>query len=344
MTITSPRSQETNAVTSIIRSLLISVTAISAVKPSLLQPFLDSLWAKLRSNSFYSASYFETIWTVGLYAVFITSYELLFFSPAFNAYHIDRRPGNRDKKPIKKRSRGVVAMFVVMRLFEIVEYAMPLLLLDLTMIKKYSGVSMDDIAQSGGYSLGSGVPNHLRQTFLVTNFHNFTMDSPVQAVRALPLVAPSARRIITELVISLFIYDFLFFLSHLALHRIPFLYKHVHESHHSHGEIHARVTNRLDLVERLILVLSANFALNVIGSHVLTRTIFVIIFVALLVENHSGLSVPWGYDKILGSKIASGSRRHAAHHRYGRVYFQPFLRYADDLLEWYDRRKLNEPS
>jgi len=43
-------------------------------------------------------------------------------------------------------------------------------------------------------------------------------------------------------------------------------------AHHSHAELNPQITNQLDIGERLGLVLLANFSLNIIGSHVLTRT------------------------------------------------------------------------
>ena len=55
----------------------------------------------------------------------------------------------------------------------------------------------------------------------------------------------------------------------------------------------------MHVFERLGLVLLANFSLNVIGSHVLTRTVFVPVLMWLLVEIYSGLELPWGYAKVL---------------------------------------------
>ena len=42
-------------------------------------------------------------------------------------------------------------------------------------------------------------------------------------------------------------------------------------------------------------MLLANFSVNVIGSHVLMRTVFMPVFVWLLVEIHSGLELPKGW-------------------------------------------------
>jgi cholesterol 25-hydroxylase len=86
------------------------------------------------------------------------------------------------------------------------------------------------------------------------------------------------------------------------------------------------------MVERMMLVLLANFSLNIIGSHVLTRTLFVPLFVWLLVENHSGLDLELGYDKLLPAGWGAGSKRHAVHHRGGKEFFEPYFCWWDNLL------------
>ena len=98
-------------------------------------------------------------------------------------------------------------------------------------------------------------------------------------------------------------------------------------------QINPQVTNQLSIPERLGLVLLANFSLNIIGSHVLTRTIFVPVFVWLLVEVHCGMDLPWAYDKILPRGWGGGARKHAMHHRTGEAGFEPFFCICDALWE-----------
>lgn len=111
-------------------------------------------------------------------------------------------------------------------------------------------------------------------------------------------------------------------------------------AHHSHAEINPQITNQLDIGERLGLVLLANFSLNIIGSHVLTRTAFVPVFVYLLIEIHSGLDLPWGYEKVLPWSIGAGSKKHAAHHRTGIGFYEPFFCWWDKALEFLETRTL----
>jgi cholesterol 25-hydroxylase len=262
------------------------------------------------------------------------------------------------------------------RIGEAFIYAAPLLLMDFTMIKKFAGVPISEIRASGNYlptttqlhdplaqnytvgrgphlpsiaapplllpplpplisSIGGGA---ISPSFLLPTLHNFTLTSPLQLTRALPSPhanPPSSRRVTLELFTSFIIYDTLFFLLHLSLHRIPRLAR-LHLPHHQHAEIHPQVTNHLSIAERLSLVLLANFSLNIVGSHVLTRTFFIPIFVYLLVEVHSGLDMQWGYEKVLPGGWGAGSKVHAQHHRSGVGGLAPFFAWWDKGLERWD--------
>jgi cholesterol 25-hydroxylase len=174
-------------------------------------------------------------------------------------------------------------------------------------------------------------------SFLLPTFHRFSLGSPLQLHRALPPAPPSSRRVVSELIVSIIIYDALFFFIHILFHRIPALHR-IHGPHHKHAEIHPQVTNRLSVTERVALILLANFALNIIGSHVLTRTSFVPLFIYLLVEVHSGLDLDWGYDKILPPGCGAETVKHAEHHREGKRFFQPFFSWWDDGLEYLESK------
>ncbi|KAL8661282.1 MAG: hypothetical protein Q9168_008402, partial [Polycauliona sp. 1 TL-2023] len=248
-------------------------------------------------------STFETWWTVIIYAIIEVSYTYRFGKNPHLRLVNRGKDWTTDSKPIPKMQRPKH------RLVEGLTYIFPLLLLDLSLIKKYAGVSVQDIATSGNYHLAT-ITKTIHGTFLAPTLHNFTLSSPLQTRRALPFAAPTSRELVLQLAASLFIYDSLFFFFHLTLHHPKFAS--IHSQHHNHREINPQITNQLDIFERLGLVLLANFSLNIIGSHVLTRTLFVLLFVWLLVDIHSGMDLPWGYDKILPGGWASGSKRHNA--------------------------------
>ena len=248
----------------------------------------------------------------------------------------DNKKGDHDSyKPIPKLQRPSK------RLWEGITYITPLLTLDLTMIKKFGGVPVAEMAASGNYD--PTIVSGIHANFLAPTLHNFTWTSPLQTRRALPPMAPSSRELVLQLITSIFIYDTVFFFFHLALHKLPLLKK-VHLFHHNHEEINPQITNQLDIIERLGLVLLANFSLNIIKSHVVTRTLFVPMFVWLLVDIHSGMDLPYGYDKLLPPGWAAGSRRHSVHHKYGQMYYEPFFCWWDDLHEYMTRSRRSNVS
>ncbi|MCJ1395097.1 hypothetical protein MMC18_007978 [Xylographa bjoerkii] len=319
------------------RMILYAIVLTGIFLPSIYESFLSNLWTFLYNSRFYRFSGFETFETVLCYIII----------EPFYTYKFGRNPNLRiDVRASKQKASGSERPKIPKmrrpskRMGEMFVYTAPLLMMDFTMIKKFAGVPVADIRQSGGYSLPlvNSISGDISPSFLSPTVHNFTLNSPLQLTRALPAEAPSSRRLLLELMISFFIYDALFFFIHIAFHRIRFLAR-IHMPHHTHTEMHPQVTNKLSVAERLSLVLFANFALNIIGSHVLTRSAFVPFFVYLLVEVHSGLDLPWSYDKLMPFGWGAGSRVHAAHHRTGEGAFAPFFTWWDRGIEWLDERQ-----
>jgi cholesterol 25-hydroxylase len=306
------------------RIVLTTLIFTAIAGPRLYDPLLSSSYRFFAQSTLYRLSTFETLETVFCYTLIENAFVFKFRrNPSLR---IDIRtqktadPRFTCENPKRPRMRGLPQ-----RLYDVVRYVFPLLMLDFALVKKYADVSVADIRRSGGYS-----PFHasVGSNFLAPNFHRFTSTSPLQLWRALPKEPPSSRRLVLEILVSIFIFDALFFLSHLAFHRLRFLAR-FHKPHHRHAEIHPQVTDQLSVVERLTLVLLANFSLNIIGSHVLTRTVFIPIFVYLLVEIHSGLDLAWTSEKILPRGWGAGARKHAQHHREGEGNFQPFFCWWD---------------
>ena len=148
---------------------------------------------------------------------------------------IDRRPGTSHLY----KNGTVFIRTLQHRIGEIFQYVTPLVLLDLIMVKKFVGVPKEDIIRSGGYDLpsafrGDTAPSmrspldsltglEIRGTWRVPTLHNFSSASPVQLTRALPRHAPSSRDITIGVLGALALYDILFFVSHLAMHKVGHL-------------------------------------------------------------------------------------------------------------------------
>ena len=293
--------------------------------PTLYSPIVASVYTWLFNSRVYNCSLFETGEILLLYAIIEPIYTYRFAQNP--SLRIDVRPqSGHGSKPLLPRLKRPTR-----RLIEIGKSVLPLATLDLILIKKYAGVAVPDIRRSGGYKPFPTGQGNISGSFLAPTLHKFSWSSPLQFVRALPTEIPSSRRIVFELLVAFFIYDTLFFFIHIAFHRVPYL-RRVHHPHHTHAEINPQVTNQLSVIERVSLILLANFSLNIIGGHVLTRTLFVPIFVYLLVEVHCGMNLEWGYDKIMPFELGAGSRKHAVHHRVGEGHYQPFFCWWDDGL------------
>lgn len=315
------------------RTILIAIILTGVLCPSWWQPLVSRLYALLYNSDLYRRSFFETLETLICY---ITIEPIYTYRYAHNpTRRVDIRPGTqivKDRAALPKMKRPSH------RMMELATYVAPLLLLDLTLVKKYAGVDIASIRQSGGYAPYPSTQGSISSSFLAPTFHRFSLNAPLQLVRALPPEPPTSRRVLLELVTSFIIYDALFFAIHIAFHRVSSLHR-IHGPHHGHNEIHPQVTNRLSVTERVALILLANFALNIIGSHVLTRTIFVPIFIYLLIEVHSGVDLDWQYDKILPSNWGAGTAKHATHHREGKRYYQPFFCWWDNWLEALEKKR-----
>jgi cholesterol 25-hydroxylase len=303
------------------RLSILIIASSATLFPSFYQSLIDWLYHHLLTSQLFNLSFFETLWTVVIYGVLEYHYTIKFLrNPSLR---MDVRTADRRRPKMRRPSR---------RLKEITVYIAPLLAMDLVLVKKYADVPLTEIMRVGEWDPQKDIIGRFTASFLRPNLHHFSVASPLQLYRALPPQAPSSRRLVLELISSLLLYDTLFFLAHLALHSIPLLHL-IHLHHHRHAEIHPQITNQLDVVERLTLVLLANFSLNILGSHVLTRTAFVPVFLWLLVEIHSGLDLPTGYEKLLPQGWGAGAMRHAIHHRDGNEYYEPFFCWWDDLLE-----------
>ena len=210
-------------------------------------------------------------------------------------------------------------------MIQVVTYAAPLMLLDVTLRKYYDGVDLAEWAA---------------QPYI-----------GFQLSRLLPAEPPTAREVVGHTFAALLVYDAIFFFLHFALHTFPWLYAAVHKHHHDHETVahhgalqaactpiaalqspsapHCAVTNQLTLAERVFLILSANAALKLVRAHPLTRNVFTHCFIWLLMDSHSGMDFPVWYDKVL--PIFGGSLAHYTHHVRHSTHFAPLFAHLDWL-------------
>jgi len=155
---------------------------------------------------------------------------------------------------------------------------------------------------------------------------------PRRAAKIVKWGAPTAFRVCKDVTSSLLLYDFGFFVCHFLMHKIPFLYKYVHAKHHINKEVRASDIVRLSLIEEVVDVVISILALNYLRAHPFSRTIYNIIITFLLVELHCGYAFPWTPQFVVPFGLATGSKGHHYHHRYGKHYYQKFFCHVDRLF------------
>ena len=260
-----------------------------------MQYWIDRLYKWLLETQLYNSVYFETYYTTFCYGIIIAIYPWLLNKSAYF-----------DKFKISPSvTYESVSMWFILQ--SAMFYMAPLMVLDTFLVKKFSGVDPSLWEQKGKVW--------------------------IQYTRALPPKSPTIFQISYQLIFSFLLFDLLFFFLHFALHKNHLLYRYIHKRHHEHNHIHAHVTNQLSISERITLILSANFALKVFCSHPLTRTIFIPIFIGILVDNHSGYDMPFGLHRLVPFGIVGGSLKHYEHHVSGKRAYQPILIYLDAILK-----------
>ena len=143
--------------------------------------------------------------------------------------------------------------------------------------------------------------------------------------RVLSVEPPSFLGLVGQVMSALFIYDSLFTICHLWLHKSKAKFHQIHAKHHRHLRIQAMDTINLSLVEATSEVLFSIFALNIVGCHPLARVVYDILIVYLLVEIHSGYDFPFNLANLVPLGLFSGPREHYLHHRYGNVHYHKFF-------------------
>jgi len=150
--------------------------------------------------------------------------------------------------------------------------------------------------------------------------------------RNLPLSAPGFFEVCAGVAVGIWLYDLIFFPIHLAMHKIPFLYKNFHARHHENTPLVSADVIRHSFVDGSLQVIANILTLNILGLHPLSRMMYNFVITYMLTETHSGYNMPWMLHNIVPGNILGGSVRHEMHHRTGRNNYHQFFTYFDDMF------------
>ncbi|XP_031697650.1 cholesterol 25-hydroxylase-like protein [Anarrhichthys ocellatus] len=157
-------------------------------------------------------------------------------------------------------------------------------------------------------------------------FH--TLRSP-----ALPQLAPSCWQLFVEIFSCLLLFDTLFFIWHVSMHRVTWLYRNAHQLHHQHHTpfaLAAQDSGSLELLSLLLLALSSAWA---VGCHPLSEAVFHLVNSWLAVEDHCGYELPWALHRLL--PCLGGAPYHQVHHTLHSVNYAPYFIHWDVLFGTY---------
>jgi plant 4alpha-monomethylsterol monooxygenase len=135
----------------------------------------------------------------------------------------------------------------------------------------------------------------------ITAFVLFPSWSAMGGKSGAPL--PSLFEIAWQLVAFILLQDTIFYWSHRALH-IPRLFKAIHVKHHTFRHVRGHASEYAHPVEAIANLVAFMLPPIVLGAHLLTFGIWVLVRVVETVEAHSGYAF---------TRLAS---RHAFHHLY----------------------------
>ncbi|XP_072565059.1 cholesterol 25-hydroxylase-like protein [Paramormyrops kingsleyae] len=144
-----------------------------------------------------------------------------------------------------------------------------------------------------------------------------------------PPAAPSCAQMLLEVGLCLLIFDTLFFIWHVLMHRVPWLYVWVHRDHHLNRDTFALAAQDASISELLSLKALAVVTAAAVGCHPLSEIVFYLLNIWLAVEDHCGYDLPWALHRLLPG--FGGAPFHLAHHQRNRGNYAPYFKHWDKL-------------
>ncbi|XP_045891541.1 cholesterol 25-hydroxylase-like protein [Micropterus dolomieu] len=203
--------------------------------------------------------------------------------------------------------------------------------------------SVSERVRSWRIAPDSGPPPSLRRWFdcfwrvlyryLTTVLPATAVFQTLRSPGPLPELAPSCWQLFVEVFACFLLFDMLFFMWHFSMHRVPGLYKRIHQLHHQHHTPFALAAQDASSAELLSLLLLALTSSWVVGCHPLSEAFFHLINSWLAVEDHCGYDLPWALHRLL--PCLGGAPYHQAHHSTYTGNYAPYFTHWDHLFGTY---------
>jgi len=156
--------------------------------------------------------------------------------------------------------------------------------------------------------------------------------------RRLPAECPGFFALLGKVCQTIFVYDFIFFFIHLAMHRLRILAVLGHQKHHETAVLASVEVINHSFIDGSLQVAANIVALKLCAAHPLSRALHNIIVTYLLTETHAGYDAPWMLHNLIPFGILGGPPAHEIHHRSGARNFQQFFTYLDKAYAYWTKR------
>uniref|UniRef100_A0AAV2MPW2 Fatty acid hydroxylase domain-containing protein n=1 Tax=Knipowitschia caucasica TaxID=637954 RepID=A0AAV2MPW2_KNICA len=151
----------------------------------------------------------------------------------------------------------------------------------------------------------------------------------------LPHKAPSCVRLCAEVGACFLLFDALFFVWHYSMHRFPWLYRNIHQEHHTSKALVALAAQDSSGPELLSLLLLALLCVRLVDCHPLSEAMFHLLNSWAAVEDHCGYDLPWGLHRLFPALGLGGAPFHQAHHTKHSGNYAPYFTHWDRLFGTY---------
>ncbi|XP_048875055.1 cholesterol 25-hydroxylase-like protein 2 [Brienomyrus brachyistius] len=143
--------------------------------------------------------------------------------------------------------------------------------------------------------------------------------------------APTALEFTLGILGCILLFDFQYYLWHLAHHRSQWLYVTFHAIHHEYSKPFCWVTQYMSAWELASVGFWTTVDPVLLHCHHLTSTVFMVFNIWISVDAHSGYDFPWSLQNLIPFGLWGGSVKHDAHHRCPTTHFQPYFSHWDWL-------------
>ncbi|MCI4392911.1 hypothetical protein PGIGA_G00151350 [Pangasianodon gigas] len=139
--------------------------------------------------------------------------------------------------------------------------------------------------------------------------------------------APSLLVACLECFSCLLVFDTFFFVAHYTMHRIPWLFRIFHQSHHMNRHPFALAAQDSSITELVSQQLLAVWSTVLVGCHPVSEIFFHLLNIWLAVEDHCGYDFPWALHRLL--PCFGGAPFHQAHHQRVTGNYAPYFTHWD---------------